>query len=119
NLRRRGPALADEARLLATPLPPDSQLPDVLVQIPTFNEGQLIRGVCDAVAALDWPRERLHVQVLDDSTDCGSLAASAAVAELSAKRIDAVLVHRESRAGYKAGALAAGLERSSHEFVTI
>jgi cellulose synthase/poly-beta-1,6-N-acetylglucosamine synthase-like glycosyltransferase len=119
NLRRRGPALADEARLLAAPLPPDSQLPDVLVQIPTFNEGTLVRGVCRAVAALDWPRERLHVQVLDDSTDGSTLAASAAVAELNEEFIDAVLVHRESRAGYKAGALAAGLECSSHEFVAI
>ncbi len=68
-MRLRRGALAAEARLLALPLPADNALPHVLVQLPTFNEGTLIARVARAVKGLDWPRDRLHVQVLDDSAD--------------------------------------------------
>ena len=115
--RRRG--LAEEARLLNLPLPLDADLPHVLVQLPSFNEGALICRVAKAVANLDWPADRLHVQVLDDSTD-GSLAESEkAVMELRARGIDAVLLHRTNRAGFKAGALAKGMLRSEQAFVAM
>ena len=68
-LLHRQQALANEARLLALPLPPENDLPDVLIQLPTFNEGALIARVAEAVKSLDWPTARLHVQILDDSTD--------------------------------------------------
>lgn len=93
--------------------------PDVLVQLPLYNEGPLVERVLRAVAALDWPRDRLLVQVLDDSTD-GSLAFSrAAVAHWKAEGLRVELVHRTRRTAYKAGALAAGLERSNAPFVAI
>ncbi|HXP76929.1 MAG TPA: glycosyltransferase family 2 protein [Stellaceae bacterium] len=119
NLRHRRAALATEVRLLGMPLPPDAELPHVLVQIPSFNEGKLVRGVCDAVAGFDWPRDRLHVQLLDDSTDGSLLAASEAVSAMRERGVDAVLLHRDDRTGYKAGALAAGLSLANHEFVAI
>jgi cellulose synthase/poly-beta-1,6-N-acetylglucosamine synthase-like glycosyltransferase len=119
HLRCRGAAQEKEARLLGTPLPPDGELPHVLVQIPTFNEGRLVRAVCQAVAEFDWPRDRLHVQILDDSTDESILAAREGVAAIGQRGIDAALLHRDSRIGYKAGALAAGLDRANHEFVAI
>ncbi|HLY06471.1 MAG TPA: glycosyltransferase family 2 protein [Rhizomicrobium sp.] len=95
-------------------------MPRVLVQLPTFNERSLILRAAQAVRNLDWPRDRLHVQVLDDSTDAESrIAAQSAVTILRESGIDAALIHRESRTGFKAGALAAGLARSSAEFVAI
>lgn len=93
--------------------------PEVLVQLPLYNEGALVERVLAAVAALDWPRERLAVQVLDDSTD-GSLALSrAAVEQWKAAGLRVELRHRTERTAFKAGALAAGLERSAAPFVAI
>jgi len=118
-LRQRRPALAREAALLALPLPSDDALPDVLIQLPTYNEGALIERVAESVRALDWPRHRLHVQVLDDSTDQGIAHSEAAIGLLRAVGIDAVLIARTHRSGFKAGALAEGLRRSDQDFVAI
>jgi cellulose synthase/poly-beta-1,6-N-acetylglucosamine synthase-like glycosyltransferase len=95
-------------------------LPDVLVQVPLFNEGALAGRILERIAAFDWPRERLQVQVLDDSTDPGSLAASqAAVERLRQQGLSAHLMHRRQRVAFKAGALAAGLRESQAPFVAI
>ncbi len=118
-LRHRRQALANEARLLALPLPPEDDLPDVLVQLPTFNEGALIARVAEAVRSLDWPAARLHVQILDDSTDRSTDQSETAARSLRAGGIDAVVVARGHRLGFKAGALAEGLRRSQQEFVAI
>ncbi|HYM01705.1 MAG TPA: glycosyltransferase [Stellaceae bacterium] len=118
SLRRSG--LARESALLATPLPDDDRLPHVLFQLPTFNEGQLIRRLAAAVGAVDWPRDKVHVQILDDSTDESAvIAAEMAAAALRQHGLDAVLMHRANRAGFKAGALQEGLLQSRHEFVAI
>ena len=119
HLRFRRAGLAREARLLETALPPDRDLPHVLVQIPTYNEGHLIHDVVAAVANFDWPRDRLHIQVLDDSTGESLDAARDAVAAVGRQGIDAVLLHRDGRAGFKAGALAEGLAQSQHGYVAI
>jgi len=79
-------ALANEARLLALPLPPENDLQDVLIQLPTFNEGALIARVAEAVKSLDWPTARLHVQILDDSTDHSTNLSEAAAGALRRKR---------------------------------
>src|SRR5215813_12429144 len=94
HVRLRRGALAEEACLLATPMPRNAELPDVLVQIPSFNEGVLVRRIADAVGQLDWPRARLHVQILDDSTDDSAMEARQATAALVHAGIDAVLLHR-------------------------
>ena len=119
HVRLRKTALAEEARVLSSPLPPDGDLPHVLVQIPVFNEGGLIRRIASAVGALDWPRDKLRVQILDDSTDESARAADEAVDALRRQGLDAELLHRTSRIGFKAGAMAAGLARSTDEFVAI
>ena len=118
-LRYREQALANEVRLLALPLPLDSELPHVLVQLPTFNEGALIARVAEAVKSLDWPAARLHVQILDDSTDRSTEFSEAAARALRASGVDAALVTRSHRVGFKGGALAEGLRRSQQEFVAI
>jgi len=115
--RRRG--LAREAQLLRLPLPREDELPCVLVQLPTFNEGALIARIAGAVQALDWPHNRLQVQILDDSTD-GSIAHSrTAAAALRAAGIAADVILRGHRTGFKAGALAEGLRHSDAAFVAI
>jgi cellulose synthase/poly-beta-1,6-N-acetylglucosamine synthase-like glycosyltransferase len=96
-----------------------SSLPEVLIQLPLFNEGDLVERVLGAVAAIDWPRDRLQIQVLDDSVD-GSLAQSqSAVVSMQRQGFRIELRHRAKRVGFKAGALAAGLEHSNAPFVAI
>ena len=66
-LRRKG--LTAEAGFLALPIPTDDELPHVLVQLPTCNDGVVICRVAEACGNLDWPRGKLHIQMLDDSSD--------------------------------------------------
>jgi cellulose synthase/poly-beta-1,6-N-acetylglucosamine synthase-like glycosyltransferase len=117
--RHRRRAAVAEKRLLDATLPPDGALPDVLVQIPIFNEGVLIWRALAAATRLDWPADRLHVQVLDDSNDLSAEIASTAVDEFQRLGHHVVLIQRTTRSGFKAGALKAGLARSVEPFVAI
>ncbi|TVR44658.1 MAG: glycosyltransferase [Planctomycetota bacterium] len=117
--RHRRAAYAIEAAELTAPLPPDHELPQVLVQIPVFNERDMVEGVLQAVAALDWPRDRLSIQLLDDSTDDSIEVGRAAIARLQAEGVDAQWLHRADRVGFKAGALAAGMEANAAPFIAI
>jgi cellulose synthase/poly-beta-1,6-N-acetylglucosamine synthase-like glycosyltransferase len=85
--------------------------PHVLVQLPVYNEPEVVEGLLECIAALDWPRDRLHVQLLDDSSDETVDIARAKIAELSARGFDVEHVRREHREGFKAAALAEGLAR--------
>jgi cellulose synthase/poly-beta-1,6-N-acetylglucosamine synthase-like glycosyltransferase len=91
--------------------PGDGALPPLIVQLPLYNERYIARRVIDAAAALDYPRDRLHIQVLDDSTDDTIAIAGEAVRAARARGISIERIHRADRAGYKAGALANGLAR--------
>jgi len=115
--RRR--ALAKEEALLAEPLPPAALLPRVMVQLPIYNERNVIDRLIEAAAAIDWPKDRLEIQVLDDSTDDTTELARIAVERVRARGIDAKLVRRADRSGFKAGALRYGLTQSDAEFVAI
>src|SRR5688572_767498 len=84
-------------------------LPKVTVQLPLFNEMYVAPRLLDAVARIDYPRDKLEVQVLDDSTDETQALCRAKVAELSATGLDITYVHRTDRTGFKAGALENGL----------
>jgi len=118
-LRNRQRGEANESRILSSPLPPDHELPNMLVQLPTFNEGRLILRLARAVAELDWPRGRMRAQILDDSTD-GSLADCERAAEyLRERHIAAEVLHRGRRTGFKAGALAEGLAKSDEPFIAM
>jgi cellulose synthase/poly-beta-1,6-N-acetylglucosamine synthase-like glycosyltransferase len=115
--RRR--ALADERAHLARPLQPDHQLPRVLVQLPLFNERHVVGRLIQTAASIDWPLDRLEIQVLDDSTDDTTEIARPEVERLQARGIRIELVRRANRSGFKAGALAHGLRSSDAEFVAI
>jgi len=110
HVRLRVPALAREADMLAHPLP--DELPHVAIQLPVFNEGVIVQRAIRSAAALDWPRAKLHIQVLDDSTDGTGELARAAAAEFPDRNI--TVLHREDRSGFKAGALQAGIAALPH-----
>jgi cellulose synthase/poly-beta-1,6-N-acetylglucosamine synthase-like glycosyltransferase len=95
------------------------QLPAVVVQLPVFNEPHVIDGLLESVAALDWPADRLHIQLLDDSSDETTRTAQAKIAQLGYRGLRIEHVRREHRDGFKAGALAAGLVLSDAPFVAI
>jgi cellulose synthase/poly-beta-1,6-N-acetylglucosamine synthase-like glycosyltransferase len=97
----------------------DAELPHVLVQIPVFNEPSMVADCLRSAASLDWPREKLHIQLLDDSTDETTSIANAVIGKLRELGHDILHLHRPTRRGYKAGALAAGLAHSSAPFVAV
>lgn len=97
----------------------DSQLPPVTIQLPLYNERYVVRRILDAVAAIDYPRDRLHIQVLDDSTDDTTELVQNRVAQLQAEGLRIDVVHRTKRTGYKAGALVNGLKQTDGEIIAI
>lgn len=119
NHRLRAKALEREEDLLSTPLPPDSELPHVVVQIPSFNEGPVLRRGVEAAAALDWPRDKLHIQILDDSTDESAVLARTVAAELRAKGFDVAALQRTDRSGFKGGALHEAMQLTPHDYFAI
>lgn len=96
-----------------------TSLPRVTVQLPVFNEFYVIRRLIDAVSKLDYPRELLQIQILDDSTDETTQIAADETVRLKAKGFDIEHIHRTNREGFKAGALAEGMELATGEFVFI
>ena len=101
----------------AAPLP--AVLPMVTVQLPLYNEPLVAERLIRKVAAFDWPRHLLEIQVLDDSTDQTVEIVAGVVAELQAQGIDIQHVRRPDRQGYKAGALAHGTALCKGEFIAI
>lgn len=94
-------------------------LPDVLVQIPIFNEPEMVADALASAAALDWPKDKLHIQLLDDSTDESSIIAANVARELRGEGFDVAHLRREDRNGFKAGALAAGLAISDAPIIAM
>jgi len=95
------------------------QLPKVTVQLPIFNEIYVVERLLRAVSNLDYPRELLQIQVLDDSTDDTRDVTAMCAAELRRRGFNVAHIHRVDRTGFKAGALAGGLEAAESEFVCI
>ncbi len=94
-------------------------LPVITVQLPLYNERYVASRLIHAVAALDYPRDRLEIQVLDDSTDDTTTICEAIVDTLRAGGLDIKLLHRVDRVGYKAGALAAGLLQARGQLIAV
>jgi cellulose synthase/poly-beta-1,6-N-acetylglucosamine synthase-like glycosyltransferase len=95
------------------------ELPRVTVQLPIFNEQYVVDRLLDAVCRLDYPREKLDIQLLDDSTDETIEVARILVDRYIALGHPVTYLHRDNREGYKAGALAEGLKTAKGEFVAI
>ena len=95
------------------------ELPLVTVQLPMFNEMYVAERLIESIAAIDYPKDRLEIQVLDDSTDETVNIARAKVEELVERGYDATYVHRVDRTGYKAGALENGTKQAKGEFLMV
>jgi len=95
------------------------QLPKVTMQLPIFNEIYVVERLLRSVSELDYPRELLQIQVLDDSTDDTREITASCAEELRSRGFDVQLIHRVDRTGFKAGALATGLEQADGEFLCI
>src|SRR5262249_10517037 len=93
--------------------------PVVTIQLPVYNERYVVERLIDSVCALDYPRERMEIQVLDDSQDDTREIAAAKVRAMRAQGFDIAYLHRSNREGYKAGALQAGLTVARGEFIAI
>ncbi len=89
------------------------------VQLPIFNEVYVVERLLRSVSKLDYPRDRLQIQVLDDSTDDTREITADCAAELRKRGFDVELIHRADRTGFKAGALERGLATARGEFVCI
>jgi len=95
------------------------ELPIVTVQLPMYNEKYVAPRLIDAVTRLDYPKDLLQIQVLDDSTDDTTEIMALKVEDARAKGFDIQLIHRANRIGYKAGALQNGLKTAKGDFVAI
>lgn len=91
----------------------------VTIQLPIYNEQYVAERLLDAVAKIDYPKEHLQIQILDDSTDETSAIVLRKVESLRPLNLNITVVHREHRLGYKAGALEHGLALASGEFIAI
>lgn len=118
-LRKRTKALDARNAVRAAFDPESVDLPMVTTQIPLYNEYNVVERVVRAVAAMAYPQEKHQIQILDDSDDETRDLVSAMVATYTAKGFRMSCVRRETRTGYKAGALQAGLESADGEYVAI
>lgn len=109
------------AATLSQTVPPldEAALPSVTVQVPLYNEMYVVERVIDAVAALEYPRERIQIQILDDSTDATTKLALARADFYARQGIDITVLRRPARQGFKAGALAWGLTQAKGEYIAI
>ncbi len=95
------------------------ELPMVTVQLPMFNEGPVAERIIRSTCAIDYPRDKFEIQVLDDSTDESQEIAKRACDDWAAKGYRIKYLHRTNREGYKAGALEEGLKTATGQFVAI
>ena len=94
-------------------------LPDVTIQLPLFNEMHVVDQLLEAVSQLDYPREKLQIQILDDSTDDTQQVCEEGAARLRARGFEVEYRHRDNRTGFKAGALEEAMPTARGEFLLI
>lgn len=104
-----------------TPVPVSefAELPHITVQLPTFNEMHVVERLLEAVAAFDYPKDKLQIQVLDDSTDESAALSRRLSENLAARGFDIEFRHRVNRVGFKAGALDEAMPTAKGEFIAI
>src|SRR5882672_9481591 len=96
-----------------------SELPFITVQLPLFNEMYVVERLVKAVSEIDYPLDRMEIQVLDDSTDETVSLARATVAKYAARGFDIHYIHREDRTGFKSGALENGMKTAKGDLIAI
>lgn len=101
------------------PIVAEAELPVVTVQLPVYNELYVVERLIRAAASLDYPRDRLQIQVLDDSEDRTATCVTALAEQYRRSGLQIDVVHRRDRRGYKAGALSNGLGAARGEYIAI
>ncbi len=97
----------------------ENQIPIVTIQLPIYNERYVVKRLLTSIAALEYPREKLEIQVLDDSTDDTVSDTAKQILKLAATGLDIKHIVRKNRTGFKAGALKEGLVTAKGEFIVI
>ncbi|HKC62840.1 MAG TPA: glycosyltransferase, partial [Pyrinomonadaceae bacterium] len=97
----------------------EEELPTITIQLPLFNEMYVVERLLKAVTEIDYPRDRLEIQVLDDSTDETVRLAASTVEHYRQSGFRIHYIHRTDRMGFKAGALENGLKTARGELVAI
>ncbi|MBA2664890.1 MAG: glycosyltransferase [Bradymonadaceae bacterium] len=97
----------------------DALLPIVTIQLPLFNERYVVERLIEATCQIDYPLDRLEIQILDDSTDDTTALALELAERFRAQGIDIKVLHRTDRTGYKAGALQAGMAVARGELIAV
>ena len=95
------------------------EIPVVTIQLPVYNEMYVIQRLLDNIAKIQYPREKLEIQVLDDSTDESLKTTALKIKQLQATGLDIKHITRKDRTGFKAGALKQGLEIAKGEYIAI
>lgn len=95
------------------------EVPYVTIQLPVFNEMYVMDRLLDNIALIEYPREKLEIQVLDDSTDETIETTQKHIEKLAKSGLDITHITRTDRQGFKAGALKEGLEIAKGEFIAI
>lgn len=96
-----------------------SEIPFVTVQLPIYNEKYVIERLLENIVLLDYPKDKLEIQVLDDSTDDSIVITKKIITKYSIQGIDIKHITRQIRTGFKAGALKEGLETAKGEYIAI
>lgn len=99
--------------------PDTSKIPYVTIQLPIFNEMYVVERLLNKIAQLDYPKDKLEIQVLDDSTDESVETTAKQIVELQQTGLNILHIRREIRTGFKAGALKEGLKSAKGEFIAI
>ncbi|HAF78130.1 MAG TPA: glycosyl transferase family 2, partial [Maribacter sp.] len=95
------------------------EIPFVTIQLPVFNEEYVMDRLLENIAKIEYPKSKLEIQVLDDSTDDTVIATAASIAKLQETGLDIQHITRTDRSGFKAGALKEGLKIAKGEFIAI
>ncbi len=95
------------------------EIPAVTIQLPVYNEMYVMQRLLDNIAKIEYPREKLEIQVLDDSTDESLETTALKIKQLQATGLDIKHITRSNRSGFKAGALKQGLEIAKGEYLAI
>lgn len=95
------------------------EVPFVTIQLPVYNELYVMERLLNNISLLEYPKDKLEIQVLDDSTDESFQSTAEQIAELQKTGLDIVHLSREDRVGFKAGALKEGLKTAKGEFIAI
>lgn len=96
-----------------------NQVPYVTIQLPLYNEQYVVRRLLENISKISYPKDKLEIQVLDDSTDDSVIQTKAIVNELKNSGLDVKYIHRTSRKGFKAGALKEGTAVAKGDFIAI